>query len=92
MSFNIQNVVIGGQEPFFLLGPCSLENEAFAWEMATAIKEICTRLGVQFIFKASYDKANRTSVKSFREVNEISQGGDAKMADSPLVRDFGLAF
>lgn len=66
MSFNIQNVVIGGQEPFFLLGPCSLENEAFAWEMATAIKEICTRLGVQFIFKASYDKANRTSVKSFR--------------------------
>ena len=66
MSFNIQNVVIGGQEPFFLLGPCSLENEAFAWEMATAIKEICTKLGVQFIFKASYDKANRTSVKSFR--------------------------
>jgi 2-dehydro-3-deoxyphosphooctonate aldolase (KDO 8-P synthase) len=39
MSFNIQNVVIGGQDPFFLLGPCSLENEAFAWEMATAIKE-----------------------------------------------------
>ena len=29
MSFNIQNVVVGGQEPFFLLGPCSLENEAF---------------------------------------------------------------
>lgn len=66
MSFTIQNVEIGGKQPFFLLGPCSLENEEFAWEMARSIKEICTRVGVPFIFKASYDKANRTSVKSFR--------------------------
>ena len=66
MSFNIQNVDIGVPEPFFLLVPCSLEHEQFAWEMARSIKEICTRLNLQFIFKASYDKANRTSVKSFR--------------------------
>ena len=66
MSFKIQNVEIGGETPFFLLGPCSLENEDFAWEMARSIKEICARVGVPFIFKASYDKANRTSVKSFR--------------------------
>ena len=66
MSFYIQNVEIGGSKPFFLLGPCSLENEDFAWQMARSIKEICTKLDVPFIFKASYDKANRTSVKSFR--------------------------
>ena len=66
MSFFIPNVEIGGARPFYLLGPCSLESEDFAWEMARSIKEICTRLGVPFVFKAPYDKANRTSVKSFR--------------------------
>lgn len=66
MSFNIQSVEIGTTRPFFLLGPCSLEKEEFAWEMATAIKEIAEKLQIQFIFKASYDKANRTSVTSFR--------------------------
>lgn len=66
MSYFIRNIEIGGPQPFFMLGPCSLENEEFAWQMARSIKEICTRLGVPFIFKASYDKANRTSVRSFR--------------------------
>lgn len=73
MSFHIQNVEIGGKAPFYLLGPCSLENEEFAWQMARSIKEICTKLGVPFIFKASYDKANRTSVKSFRGLG-IAEG------------------
>lgn len=66
MSFTIQNVEIGGKKPFYILGPCSLESEEFAWEMARSIKDICTRLQVPFILKASYDKANRTNVKSFR--------------------------
>ena len=66
MAFNIRNVEVGGKRPFYILGPCSLEKEDFAWEMARSIKEICTRLDVPFIFKASFDKANRTSVKSFR--------------------------
>ncbi len=66
MSFFIRNVEIGGEKPFYILGPCSLEKEEFAHKMAQDIKEICTRLGVQLIFKASYDKANRTSVNSFR--------------------------
>ncbi len=73
MSFLIQNVEIGGKAPFYLLGPCSLENEEFAWQMARSIKEICTRMGVPFIFKASYDKANRTNVKSFRGLG-IAEG------------------
>ncbi len=73
MSFNIGNVEIGGTKPFYILGPCSLESEEFAWEMAREIKTICERLGVPFLFKASYDKANRTNVKSFRGVG-IEEG------------------
>ncbi len=66
MSFTIKNVEIGGESPFYLLGPCSLENEAFAWEMAREIKAICDALKLPFIFKGSFDKANRTSVSSQR--------------------------
>jgi 2-dehydro-3-deoxyphosphooctonate aldolase (KDO 8-P synthase) len=64
--FNIGSVPVGGPVPFFILGPCALESEAFAWEMARSLKEIADRAGIQFLFKASYDKANRTSVDSFR--------------------------
>lgn len=66
MSFYIQSVEIGGPRPFYLLGPCSLECETFVWEMARSIKSIAEKLDVPLIFKASYDKANRTSVTSFR--------------------------
>ncbi len=64
--FSVQSVEIGGDKPFYILGPCSLESEEFAWEMARAIKGIATRVGIPLIFKVSYDKANRTSVSSFR--------------------------
>jgi 2-dehydro-3-deoxyphosphooctonate aldolase (KDO 8-P synthase) len=64
--FNIGSVPVGGPVPFFILGPCALESEPFAWDMARSLKEIADRAGIQFIFKASYDKANRTSVDSFR--------------------------
>jgi len=57
---------LGGAQPLFILGPCVIESEEFVWRMARALKTICTGLGVQFVFKASYDKANRTSGKSFR--------------------------
>ena len=66
MSFKIQSVEIGAPRPFYILGPCSLECEDFVWQMATELKAITDDLNVPFIFKASYDKANRTSVKSFR--------------------------
>ena len=59
--------------PFFILGPCSIENEEFAHTMAKKISEITQRLGIPFIFKASYDKANRTSIDSFRGVG-IGEG------------------
>lgn len=64
--FQIGSVPVGGSLPVFILGPCALENEDFAWEMARSVKKIADKTGIPFIFKASYDKANRTSVKSFR--------------------------
>jgi len=50
----------------FILGPCVIESEDHCLFMATMIRSICRRLGVEFIFKASFDKANRTSAGSFR--------------------------
>ncbi len=50
----------------FILGPCVIESEKFLWSTGRRIKEICTATGATFVFKASYDKANRTSGKSFR--------------------------
>jgi 2-dehydro-3-deoxyphosphooctonate aldolase (KDO 8-P synthase) len=64
--FNIGHVPVGGTVPFFILGPCALESEDFAWEMARSLKEVAERTGVPFLFKASYDKANRTAASSFR--------------------------
>ena len=58
---------IGDGQPLALLaGPCVIESEDFTLKMAEAIKEVCDRLGVNLIFKSSFDKANRTSIKSFR--------------------------
>jgi 2-dehydro-3-deoxyphosphooctonate aldolase (KDO 8-P synthase) len=60
-------VRLGGGAPLALIaGPCVIENEAHATKMAESVAEIAGRCGVPVIFKASYDKANRTSIKSFR--------------------------
>jgi 2-dehydro-3-deoxyphosphooctonate aldolase (KDO 8-P synthase) len=62
-----EKVKIGGTNPFFLIGgPCVIENEKHAFFMAREIKKICESLQVSFIFKASYDKANRSSISSYR--------------------------
>jgi len=52
--------------PFFFAGPCVIESPEFALDVAVTIREIAGRLGVRVIFKASFDKANRSSVRSFR--------------------------
>src|SRR5947207_13241456 len=58
---------VGAGRPLFLIaGPCVIEGATLTQEIAGRLKEITTRLGVPFIFKASYDKANRSSTKSFR--------------------------
>ena len=65
---------IGIDQPFFLIaGPCVVESEKLAMESASALKEITSDLGINFIYKSSYDKANRTSADSFRGLG-ISEG------------------
>ena len=65
-SFEIGPVRVGEGRLFLIAGPCVIESEAHVRKMAEAIQRITSDLGIPFIFKASYDKANRTSVKSFR--------------------------
>ncbi len=63
----IGNVRLGGDNPLVLIaGPCVIENEEATLALAASLKKICSDLGIGLIFKASYDKANRTSVDSFR--------------------------
>ncbi len=58
---------VGLDQPFFLIaGPCVIESEQFALDTAGQLKEITNELGIPFIYKSSYDKANRTSGKSYR--------------------------
>ena len=58
---------VGLQQPFFLIaGPCVIEGPTLTQEIAGRLEEITTRLAIPFVFKASYDKANRSSSKSFR--------------------------
>ena len=58
---------VGLDKPLFLIaGPCVIESEQMALETAGRLKEICQELGIPFIYKSSYDKANRSSGKSFR--------------------------
>jgi 2-dehydro-3-deoxyphosphooctonate aldolase (KDO 8-P synthase) len=64
----IGKVTIGGKRPAFILGPCVIESEKFVWRMARKIGKICRDEDIDFIFKSSYDKANRTSVRSFRGI------------------------
>ena len=57
----------GLQHPFFLMaGPCAIESESLALRTAEDLRDICARLGIPFIYKSSYDKANRSSGQSFR--------------------------
>jgi 2-dehydro-3-deoxyphosphooctonate aldolase (KDO 8-P synthase) len=62
-----ETLVIGDQQPLALIaGPCVIESESFTLKMAEAIANICRRLEMPFIFKSSFDKANRSSLNGFR--------------------------
>jgi 2-dehydro-3-deoxyphosphooctonate aldolase (KDO 8-P synthase) len=65
-SFNVENVTFGDGRLAFILGPCVVENQEHAFKMATEISLICKRVGVDFVYKSSFDKANRSSAESFR--------------------------
>ena len=64
-SLKVGDVEVGGNL-FLIAGPCVIESESHALKMALAIRDVTRKLGLPYIFKASYDKANRTSLKSFR--------------------------
>ena len=71
---NIGDIPVGGDNPLaFILGPCQLENRDHALFMAEKITELCARSSSKFIFKSSFDKANRSSIASARGVG-IEEG------------------
>jgi 2-dehydro-3-deoxyphosphooctonate aldolase (KDO 8-P synthase) len=65
-AFQVGDVTVGDGNLFLIAGPCVIESEAHALKMAEAIADIARQKKLPFIFKASYDKANRTSISSFR--------------------------
>ena len=66
-EIHLKNITIGGDKPFVLIaGPCVIESERATLDAASRLKKITDDLGIPFIFKSSYDKANRSSGKSFR--------------------------
>lgn len=61
------DIEVGAGNPLLLIaGPCALESHELALRVAGEMQEICARLGISYVFKASYDKANRTSLESYR--------------------------
>lgn len=66
LSFQVEGIHVGSGNLFLIAGPCVIESEKHAIFMAEVIKGVTRSLNFPFIFKASYDKANRTSVRSFR--------------------------
>ena len=66
---NLKNIKIGGPNPIiFILGPCQIENRDHSLMIAEKISNICEKISAKFIFKSSYDKANRSSINSARGV------------------------
>ena len=90
-SFEVGPVHVGEGKLFLIAGPCVIESETHARFMADQIQRITSDLGVPYIFKASYDKANRTSVKSFRgpgiEEGTAILGRIAKDTGLPVLTD-----
>lgn len=66
-EINIANTKLGGNNPLFIIaGPCVIETEDIVFHTAERLKELCRGVGLPLLFKSSYDKANRTSLSSFR--------------------------
>lgn len=86
-----QSLVGGGHPLLLLAGPCVLESEEIAWKVAEEMKRICSGLGITYVFKASFDKANRTSLDSFRgpgiEKGLRLLGRIRREVDVPVVSD-----
>jgi 2-dehydro-3-deoxyphosphooctonate aldolase (KDO 8-P synthase) len=86
-SIELKNIKIGKSKPFVLIaGPCVVESKEVTFKVAETVKEICEKLKIPFIFKASYKKANRTSIDSF-----VTLGIDESLKIlSDIKNDFNL--
>jgi 2-dehydro-3-deoxyphosphooctonate aldolase (KDO 8-P synthase) len=62
----VGSVPVDGTQPLFILGPCVIESEEFIWEVAERLGAIANSLRLKWVFKASYDKANRSAISSYR--------------------------
>ncbi|HEX9199795.1 MAG TPA: 3-deoxy-8-phosphooctulonate synthase [Acidobacteriaceae bacterium] len=85
-SFDIGPVSVGRGQLFLIAGPCVIESETHARTLAEAIQRIAADLHIPYIFKASYDKANRTSIRSFRGPG-LTEGARILRA---IAKDIGL--
>ena len=78
-SFDADNL-----SPFFLIaGPCVIEGESFLLDIAAELKQITTELDIPLIFKSSFDKANRSSMNSFR-----GPGVESGLKHPPVIETF----
>ena len=59
-------ITLGGDRLVLFAGPCAAESYDICFETGAKVKEICTELGIDYVFKSSFDKANRTSASSYR--------------------------
>ena len=90
--FNISNFEVSNNHPFCLIaGPCSIESRNHAIDHAGMIKDICNSLNINFIYKSSFDKANRSSISSKRGVG-IEKGLEIlssvkEVLNVPLITD-----
>ena len=84
-------LTVGNGKMTLFAGPCALESETLATEVGQQVKEICQALDIQYVFKASFDKANRTSVDSYRgpglESGIKSLGAVKSALQVPIVTD-----
>jgi 2-dehydro-3-deoxyphosphooctonate aldolase (KDO 8-P synthase) len=62
------NIVLGAEQPVLIAGPCAIESYELVYQVATYLRDLTQHLGMSFVFKASYDKANRTSHTSYRSI------------------------
>ncbi len=85
-SIKAGDLVLGGDRLFLIAGPCVLESRDVAFKVCERLKEVCAELDIAYVFKASYDKANRSSVASFRGPG-LEDGLDMLLA---VRKEFGV--
>lgn len=69
-----ESMTIGGDKLTLFAGPCAIESEEMSMEVAKKLKDICDKLDINYVFKSSFDKANRSSINSPRGVG-LEEGG-----------------